>query len=109
MLPDEPNEEERQEQLPEDGATPFSPADPPQDDSAASDDDQPMAEDLDSTHPLTDTDLQPEDIYENGVAGAAGATEPNAGDAVVGYHGVPNPGVNDDANISAPNENAEEE
>jgi len=86
MPPDEPNDEERLEQLPEDGQTPFSSADPARDPDADADDDRQIEEILDDTHPDTDTDIQPEDVYEEGVEGATGVSEPNAGNAVVDYH-----------------------
>ncbi|HEX7368262.1 MAG TPA: hypothetical protein VF261_01235 [Candidatus Saccharimonadales bacterium] len=89
MPPDEPNEEERLEQLPEDGQTPFSPADPLRGPDAGGDDDRQAAEKLDDTHPDTDTDIQQEDVYEQGVPGAAGVSEPNAGNTVVDYHSRP--------------------
>ena len=97
MFPDEPNDEERQEQLPEDGDTPFRPADAELDDTVRSEAGGAALQHLNSTHPATDTGLQPEDIYENGVAGAADATDPNADSAVTGYKGVPNPMVEDDS------------
>jgi len=73
MQPDEPNEEERLEELPEDNQTPFSPADPVLDDTAA----EPVAEKLDDTHPSTDANIEREDVYENGLPDAAGVNEPN--------------------------------
>lgn len=85
MPPDEPNEEEQIEQLPEDNQTPFSPADSPRDPDADPDDPRQTDETLDSTHPITDTGIEPEGVYEEGVAGEANASEPNAGNAVVDY------------------------
>jgi hypothetical protein len=86
MLPDEPNDEERQEQLPEDGQTPFRPADPPRDDTLPADDSgQPPASTLDDTHPVTDTNIDPQEQYDEGIAGAAEAEEPNAANTVIGY------------------------
>ena len=55
--------------LPEDNQTPFSPADPSLD---AQDTNEP----LDSTHPATDSGIQPEEVYEAGLDDAAEATEP---------------------------------
>lgn len=40
---------------------------------------------LDVTHPATDSNLQPEEEYDEGIAGAAEAIEPKRGGAVVGY------------------------
>jgi hypothetical protein len=84
MPPDEPTDEEKLEQLPEDGQTPFQPADPSRDDALPADAGGQPASDLDSTHPATDTNLQPEELYDEGVSGAAEADEPNTGNAVTG-------------------------
>jgi hypothetical protein len=97
MNPDQPNSEEREEMLPEDGATPFSSPNPIGDDST--DDNRPAT--LDDTHPSTDDGIEPEDEYEEGLSGAAGASQPNAGNMVTGYH---KPGNGDDDE-----EDAEEE
>lgn len=84
MQPDEPNDEERQEELPGDGQTPFS---IPKDRRVKIGDDQasltrPL---LDTTHPSTDTGIEREELYDEGVSGAAEAGEPNAGDDVISY------------------------
>lgn len=89
MLPDEPNDEERQEELPQDNGTPFQPAAPVPDPSSGAVND-PVAQaasdgTLDDTHPATDTGVQPEGVYEAGVSGEVNAQEPNAGNAVAGY------------------------
>jgi len=73
MQPDGPNDEERLEELPEDNETPFAPADPTLDDTA----EEPVGERLDDTHPSTDTNIQQEELYEEGVAGAAEVSEPD--------------------------------
>jgi hypothetical protein len=85
-FPDEPTEEERLEEVSQDdGQTPFRPAD-----------DVPGStveiegfdrEELDDTHPVTDaaTNIDEDEAYDEGEAGAAEAREPNAGSAVVGY------------------------
>lgn len=75
MLPDEPNEEERLEKLPEDGETPFRPA------YAKTDD----------TYPSLDTGQQPEELYDEG----APIKEPNAGNAVTGYDASKDQRLND--------------
>ena len=86
MQPDEPTDEERLEQLPEDGQTPFQPADPPRGPVLPADDPgQLQASNLDSTHPVTDTNVDPSQAYDAGVADAAEASEPNTGNAVTGY------------------------
>jgi hypothetical protein len=89
MPPVEPNDEERQEELPQDNQTPFNPAEPPRSDAPA-DASQP-APSLDPTHPATDSNIQPEEVYEEGVPGAAEASEPNPNDAVVAKTDPANP------------------
>lgn len=75
MLPDEPNDEERQEELPQDGQTPFRPADDSPD-GAASDD----------THPDTDTDVDQQELYDAGQSAASsGADEPHDNPTVIDY------------------------
>jgi hypothetical protein len=91
MPPDEPNYEERLEELPEDNQTPFNPAAPSRDDSLPPDDDaQPGGlnrSGFDDTHPNTDTDVQREEIYDAGEATASsGADEPHDDPTVVGYN-----------------------
>ena len=75
------------EPLPEDNQTPFSPAAPVSDEQAGSAheraDEVPK---LSSTHQATDTGIQPEEVYESGLASAAGASEPNVSDNVVDYN-----------------------
>lgn len=69
MPPDE-TDEERQEKLPGDENTPFGPAGE------------------DSGHfqrPETDSNIDATELYQEGIDGAAGIEEPNAGDAVTGY------------------------
>lgn len=86
MPPDEPSDEERQEQLPEDYDTPFRPATDGRDDAAEPDSERQYEENrVPDTHPETDTNIQPEELYDEGIAGAAEISEPNAGNAVVGY------------------------
>ncbi len=65
MPPDEPNEEEKLEELPEDGETPFRPA-------PASGDD---------TYPTTDDGQDETELYQQGID----VEEPNAGNTVEGY------------------------
>lgn len=86
MPPDEPTDEERLKELPQDNGTPFRPADPSRDDTAALDDDI-QADDnkLDDTHPITDTDIDQQELYDEGLPGATEAHEPNPGDAVTNY------------------------
>jgi hypothetical protein len=84
MQPDEPNAEERLQELPQDNGTPFQPA-PPAPDDATQTDQQVENARLDDTHQVTDTNIDPHELYDEGVSGAAEASEPNAGNAVVGY------------------------
>lgn len=85
MFPDEPNDEERLEQLPGDGQTPFRPAEDTVADPTADLDRQRDEVPFDDTQPATDTNVQPEEAYDVGEAGAAELTPPNAGNSVVGY------------------------
>ncbi|MDB5164699.1 MAG: hypothetical protein JWL89_325 [Candidatus Saccharibacteria bacterium] len=67
MPPDEPNEEERLEELPEDGDTPFTPAGASRDDGSEPDDRrQVTASQMDDTRPDLDTDVELEEIYDQG-------------------------------------------
>lgn len=80
MLPDEPIDEEREEALAQDYDTPFRPAAPgPASDMAGVD------AQLDDTHPDTDTGIQKEELYDEGVSGAAESAEPNDNSSVVDY------------------------
>jgi len=109
MLPDEPNDEERQEKLPEDGETPFRPADPELDDTDRTSEGGAVTQQLDDTHPVTDTDMQPGDEYGEGIANAAGVgSRPDKG-TVLSYKGVPNSMADDDADIGPPTEQINEE
>jgi hypothetical protein len=57
--------------LPEDNDTPFSPTHKPSK--------------RDDTHPATDTNVEPEEVYEEGLTGAAEIEEPDHGNAVVDF------------------------
>ena len=85
IFPDEPSDEDRLEQLPDDGATPFRPADDNTSDATDEVDRRMQSSTIDDTHQVTDTNLDPHEIYDEGYAGAAEASEPNAGNTVVGY------------------------
>ena len=88
MGPDEPNDEEEIEKLPEDYNTPFSPPDgvsrdpvTPFEDAAA------QHSSLDDTHPATDSNIEREEVYDAGLETAASVDEePNVGNTVVGWH-----------------------
>ena len=91
LPPPEPNDEEKEEKLPQDFSTPFSPPDDtqaaqfPTDNSQQSSDDQQFTT-IDPTHPATDTNIEEEELYDEGLSGAAEAGEPNSQDTVIGYH-----------------------
>lgn len=86
IFPDEPADEDRLEQLPEDHETPFRPAEDASDDAALDVEQRQAGGVLDDTHQVTDTNLDPQEIYDEGYAGAAEASEPNAGNAVIDYN-----------------------
>lgn len=73
--------------LPEDNASPFSQPTDPIDDANAELDIREATGRLDPTHPATDSadNIDSQQLYDEGLAGAAEETEPNAGNAVVGY------------------------
>lgn len=73
--------------LDEDNAAPFSPPSSPIDDATADLDVRKESGKLDPTHQATDnaTDIDSHQLYDEGLAGAAEASEPNAGNAVVSY------------------------
>ena len=73
------------EPLPQDNAPPFSPPGDPVDDAAAQADQRTQSGQIDDTHQATDTNVDSHQTYDEGLAGAAEAQEPNAGNAVVGY------------------------
>ncbi len=75
MPPDEPNEEERLEQLPQDYETPFQPPDSNE-----------ARDNLDDTHPATDTNIQQEEVYDEGVSGAAETTDSGTDSGVADYN-----------------------
>lgn len=66
MPPDEPNEEEALEELPEDGETPFRPAAATRDDTKPADDAS-QGQPPDDTHPVTDTDVDQQELYDQGI------------------------------------------
>lgn len=82
MPPDEPNEEEALEKLPEDYDTPAAPATPVRDDPNDQNLDREMfGERQTKDHPSEDTDQDFAEIYNEGTE----VQEPNAGNAVEGY------------------------
>jgi len=75
MLPDEPNDEERLEEVDnDDNSTPFQAADDVADDG------------IDDTHPATDSEAQPEEIYNSGQSAASNMAEPNQDSDVLDYN-----------------------
>jgi hypothetical protein len=73
--------------LAEDNDPPFSEPTDPIDDLSSDRDVRQQSGRLDSTHQATDssTDIDSQQLYDEGLAGAAEASEPNAGNTVVGY------------------------
>jgi hypothetical protein len=60
----EPNDEEKQEEVPgDDQSTPFSPPDD-------------IIDPAPADHPQEDTGLQPEEIYDAGISAASGVSDP---------------------------------
>ena len=59
----EPNDEEKQEKLPNDFSTPFSPPSGIEDTS-------------DDTHPEADTNVDLQERYDEGISGASGVNDP---------------------------------
>ncbi|MDB5175983.1 MAG: hypothetical protein JWM81_841 [Candidatus Saccharibacteria bacterium] len=74
--------------LAEDNATPFSAPDDAVQDATLDVDVRTEQGQLDPTHQSTDdaTDIDPVQFYNEGLAGAAEDSEPNAGNTVVDYH-----------------------
>lgn len=64
-------------QQPQDNDTPFSPPDSPIDDPSQDLDDRTHDARLDPTHPATDTNLDSQEVYDEGLSGGAEAEEPN--------------------------------
>lgn len=72
--------------LPQDNATPFSAPDDPIDDTATEDlEVRTQQGQLNPAHQVTDTNVDSQEVYDEGLSGAAEAEEPNAGDSVVNY------------------------
>ena len=87
MLPDEPNDEEKLEQLPGDGQTPFRPAAPGRDDSILPDNSAQPGQPFDNTQPRTDTDVDQQELYDAGEESAVGgADDPHDDTTVTGYN-----------------------
>lgn len=74
--------------LPQDNAMPFSPPTDPVTDATSDVSARTQDGQLDPTHQTTDnaTDIDSQQLYDEGLAGAAEASEPNAGNAVVDYN-----------------------
>jgi hypothetical protein len=82
MPPDEPNPEEQQEELSQDYQTPFS---PPSDVGGATSAPG-SAQTSYPTDPATDTNIQEEELYDEGPYGAAELPDPDVPHDVIGYH-----------------------
>ena len=97
LPPDEPNDEEREEELPEDNGTPFQPADDTNEPVGTRDDSgiatpagsNPIPSSSDgsvgSTYPTTDAEVDEQENYDEGLSGATETSEPNVDDTVLGY------------------------
>ena len=82
MPPDEPTEEE---QLNVNGPSPLQPADlSPSETDLPADPAVPHDGDLPDDHPATDTNMQPEEVYDEGVGGAAEVDDQSGQSAVTG-------------------------
>ncbi len=86
MPPLDPDDDDL-DQDSEDDSPPFSPPSDPGPADATDPDDGSMADDnrIDDTHPDTDDGMEDQEVYDAGNSAAAGASEPNAGNTVVGY------------------------
>jgi hypothetical protein len=83
MPPDEPNQEEALEKLPEDGATPAAPATDDRDDLADQNLDREIRGKRSGKYsPVRDSNQDSAEIYDEGTD----VQEPNAGNAVEGYN-----------------------
>jgi hypothetical protein len=80
----EPNDEEKQEKLPQDYDTPFSPP-------------SGVKDNADDTHPQADTNVDDQERYDEGISGAMGVDDPRYS-AVQGY----SPPVKDDNDTKKP-------
>ena len=82
-----PTDNDFVEPLDEDNDTPFSPPENPDGDPAIDPDVREDSNNLDSTHQVTDnaTDIDSQELYDEGLSGATEASEPNAGNAVTDY------------------------
>ena len=78
------NDDQGLQPLPEDNDTPFS---PPTDqiNDMEDDIDREAEANFDDTHQVADSNIEAEEVYDEGLSGAAEATEPNAGNAVLDY------------------------
>ena len=85
--------------LEQDNTAPFSPPTDPIDDASADMDVRTESGQLDPTHQATDSagDIDSQQLYDEGLAGAAEAQEPNAGNAVTGYDPASDERKNDEA------------
>src|SRR3712207_2710239 len=84
MNPDLEDDENNVQPLSEDNTSPFSPPTDPINDVTDGTDREANAT-IDPTHQATDSNIEMEEVYDEGLSGAAEAMEPNAGSAVTGY------------------------
>jgi hypothetical protein len=88
MPPDEPTEEERLQELPEDNQTPFQAADPNPSPTGNTSDPVVAASggsDIPDDHPQTDTNIEPAELYDEGVSGAAETEDTSRQTAVTDF------------------------
>lgn len=88
MPPDEPTDEERLQELPEDNETPFQPADP--NPSATGNTTDPVVasaggSDIPDDHPQTDSNIEAPELYDEGISGAAETEDTSGQSAVVDF------------------------
>lgn len=86
MDPEELDELERKEMAARSHKDPYSPAGAPTGYTGEPDEDLDLGHDLEPTHPALDSNIDYEEEYQEGRAGAAEAEEPNIGNDVVEYH-----------------------
>ncbi|MBA2279176.1 hypothetical protein H0V99_01920 [Candidatus Saccharibacteria bacterium] len=82
-MDDEDLQKDAQSPLEEDNDTPFSEPDDTKDDLTEDELKDLDSGELDDTHPNSDSGIQPEEKYDEGLSGAAEAEEPNGDSAVV--------------------------
>lgn len=87
MQPNEPTQEERLEELPEDNGTPFQPADPNPSATGSTTDPLVASEgaELPIDHPSTDASVDSAELYDEGVSGAVEVEDTSGQSAVADF------------------------